>query len=244
FNLGHIWTQGMARHYFLTGDPFLKETVEIIGDNLAQLVEDREYQFMGHSHCGRTTGWSLLALAGAYEIDLNERYVKAMKTLVEDALAEQDSNCGGWLYSLPRGHCYCEKAKHIGMAGFITAVLINGLSRYYLLSGDERLLDVIDRGVTFLDNDTWREEWRDWRYTSCPATKATGQPGVVVMAHVNSVRIAQNPEHRRILSIAWGAKFQRLLKAQPSGLGQGKAYSSNMYGCAEAVGLLAAYKAK
>jgi len=244
FNLGHIWTQGMVRHYFLTGDPFLKETVEKIGENVAQLVEDREYQFMGHSHCGRTTGWSMLTIAGAYEIEFDQRYLKALRTLAEDAIAEQDPNCGGWLYSLPRGHCYCEKAKHTGMAGFITAVLINGLSRYYLLSEDKRLVDVIDRGVTFLDNDTWREERRDWRYTSCPATGPTGQPGVVVMAHVNSVRITNNPEHLRVLKIAWESKFQRLLKTQPSGLGQGKSYSSSMYGCAEAVGLLAGNRAK
>jgi hypothetical protein len=238
FNLGHIWTQGMARQYFLTGDPFLKETVEKIGDNLAQLVEDREYKFMGHSHCGRTTGWPLLALAGAYEIHLDERYLNAMRTLADDALAEQDPNCGGWLYSLPTGHCYCEKAKHVGMAGFITAVLINGLSRYYLLTGDERIPNTIDKAVTFLDNDTWHEEWRDWRYTSCPATRATGQPGVVVMAHVNGIRIADNPEHLRVLNIAWNAKFQRLLKLSKPGPGHGKSYSSTMYGCAEAIGLL------
>jgi len=238
FNLGHIWTQGMARHYFLTGDPFLKETVEKIGANLAQLVKDREYKFMGHSHCGRTTGWSMLAIAGAYELGFDERYLNAMKTLAEDAIAEQDTNCGGWLYSLPRGHCYCEKAKHTGMAGFITAVLINGLTRYYLLSGDERIQAVVDRAVTFLDKDTWREELKDWRYTSCPATGPTGQPGVVVMAHVNGSQIADNPEHLRVLKTAWDAKFQRLLKSQPSGLGQGKSYSSNMYGCAEAIGML------
>jgi len=238
FNLGHIWTQGMVRQYFLTGDPFLKETVEKIGNNLAQLVEDREFKFMGHSHCGRTTGWSLLALAGAYEIDLSERHLNAMRTLVDDALAEQDPNCGGWLYSLPVGHCYCEKAKHTGMAGFITSVLINGLSRYYLLTGDDRLPDVIDRAVTFLDNDTWREELLDWRYTSCPATKATGHPGVVVMAHVNGIRISNNPAHLRVLRLAWDTKFQRLLKMPKPGPGHGKGYSSRMYGCAEAIGLL------
>jgi hypothetical protein len=240
YNLGHIWTQGLVRHYFLTGDPFLRETVEKIGVNLARLVEDREYQFMGHSHCGRTTGWPLLALAGAYEIDLDERYLNAMKTLVDDALAEQDPVCGGWLYSLPRGHCYCEKRKHVGMAGFITAILINGLSRYYLLTGDKRLPQAIDRAVTFLDNDTWREEWRDWRYTSCPASRPTGQPGVVVMAHVNGVRITDNPEHLRVLRIAWEAKFRRLREAPPSGPGFGKGYTSRMYGCAEAAALLAA----
>ena len=243
FNLGHIWTQGMVRQYFLTGDPFLRETVEKIGDNLAQLAEDREYKFMGHTHCGRTTGWPLLALAGAYEMNLSERYLNAMKTIAEDALADQDPVCGGWLIQpMAPDHCLCKTARHTGMAGFITAVLINGLSRYYLLSGDERLPDAIGRAVTFLDNDTWRESWRDWRYTSCPATKATGQPGVVVMAHVNSIRISNNPEHLRVLRIAWDAKFQRLLKLPKPGPGHGKGYTTKMYGCAEAIGLLTVKK--
>ena len=238
YNLGHIWTQGLVRHYFLTGDPFLRETVEKIGDNLAQLVQEAKYPFMGHSHCGRTAGWTLLALAGAYELDFDQRYLTAMRSLVDDALAEQDPVCGGWLYSLPRGHCYCEKAKHVGMAGFITAVLVNGLSRYYLLTGDDRLTGAIRRAVTFLDNDTWREERTDWRYTSCPASNLTHQPGVVVMAYVNAVRIANDPEHLRILRLAWEAKFRRLLDAPKPGPGQGKAFSSTLYGCAEAVGLL------
>jgi hypothetical protein len=246
FNLGHVWTQGLVRHYFLTGDPFVKETVERIADNLAQLVEDREYPFMGHTHCGRTTGWPLLALGGAYEIDLSPRYLLAMRLLAGDALADQDPVCGGWLiHPMAWDHCLCKTARHTGMAGFITAVLINGLSRYYRLSGDERLPDAIDRAVTFLDNDTWREEWKDWRYTSCPATKATGQPGVVMMAHVNGARIAgrdgtPKAQHLRVLSVAWGAKFEALLRAPPPRPGQGKAYTSKMYGCAETVGLLAA----
>jgi PcRGLX-like N-terminal RIFT barrel domain/PcRGLX-like protein C-terminal alpha/alpha toroid domain len=238
YNLGHIWTQGMARHYFLTGDPFLRETVALIGDNLARLVEDREFKFMGHSHCGRVTGWTMLALSGAYEMDLDERYVNAMKVLADDALAEQDPVCGGWLYSLPAGHCNCEKAKHVGMAGFITSVLINGLSRYAELSGDERIPDAVNRAVTFLDNDTWREEWQDWRYTSCPASSRMNQFGVTMMAHVNAVRLAGNPEHRRVLQVAWDAKFKRLLEA-PSSVGQGKTYTATMLGCPETIGVLA-----
>lgn len=239
YNLGHIWTQGTARQYLLTGDPFFKETVQRIADNLVQLVKDREYQFMGHSHCGRTTGWPLLALSGAYELDLDNRYLEAMKILVDNALAEQDPVCGGWLYSLPQGHCNCKKAKHVGMAGFITAVLINGLSQYYDYTGDPRVAAAIRRGVTFLDNDTWQEQWHDWRYTSCPATGATSQPGVVIMAHVNAVHIANQPEHRRILEAAWNAKFHRLLGKPPqAGPGQGKTFSSTMYGCPQAIGLL------
>ena len=248
FNLGHVWTQGLTRAYLLTGDPFYKETVLRIGDNLAQLVEDRQHKFMGHTHCGRTTGWPLLALAGAYEIDLAPRFLAAMRTLAEDALAAQDPVCGGWLiHPMAWDHCTCKTARHTGMAGFITAVLINGLSRYYALSGDERLPEAIDWAVTFLDNDTWREENRDWRYTSCPASRErTDQPGVVMMAHVNGARFAGKPDaprrkHWRVLALAWEAKFERLLSSAPSGSGQGKTFTSQMYGCPETVGLLSRY---
>ncbi len=59
------------------------------------------------------------------------------------------------------------------------------------------------------------------------------------MAHVNACRIAEDAEQLRVLQTAWHAKFRRLSGTAPSGLGQGKAFSSTMYGCAEAAGLLA-----
>ena len=129
--------------------------------------------------------------------------------------------------------------KHVGMAGFITSILINGLSRYGELTGDERIADAVDRAVTFLDNDTWIDQRSGWRYTSCPASSFTGQAGVTVMAHVNGVRLTGNPEHLRVLKKAWEAKFQRLLNEPPEpGPGQGKSYTATAYGCAEAIGLL------
>jgi hypothetical protein len=124
------------------------------------------------------------------------------------------------------------------MAGFITSILINGLGRYYVLTGDKRIPEAVERAVTFLDNDTWHEEWQDWRYTSCPATSKMGQPGVTILAHVNGVRLADNREQRRVLRVAWDAKFKRLLEA-PASVGQGKTYTFTMLGCAEAIGLLA-----
>jgi hypothetical protein len=127
------------------------------------------------------------------------------------------------------------------MAGFITSILINGLSRYYHLSGDERLPDSIDRAVAFLDNDTWREEHRAWRYTSCPASSIHGQPGVTMMAHVNGVRHGKDPNHLRVLGVAWEAKLARLLSRGSRGgrTGFGKSYTSGMYGCAESAATLA-----
>ncbi|MHC4629029.1 MAG: RIFT barrel domain-containing protein, partial [Planctomycetota bacterium] len=79
YNLGHIWTQGMVYDYFLTGDPWMKETVEKIGENLVQLVEDRQFNFKTGSHVGRVNGWTMQALAGAYGLDFSKRYLNAMK---------------------------------------------------------------------------------------------------------------------------------------------------------------------
>ncbi|MFQ6036733.1 MAG: hypothetical protein ACE5NM_12920, partial [Sedimentisphaerales bacterium] len=225
YNLGHIWTQGLVYHYFLTGDPWTKETVEKIGENLVKLVEQRQFNFKTGSHVGRVNGWTMLAIAGAYELDFNERYLKAMKLLADDAISAQDPHCGGWLWQLPWGHCYCQ-TKHVGEAGFIGSVRINGLSRYYELSGDQRIAEVVRRAVTHLNNDTWMEQHSDWRYTSCPASKLIGQTGVTIAALVNSFRLNGEAEHLRILRKAWAAKFERLLTAPTARPGLGKAYST------------------
>ena len=232
YNLGHIWTQGMVYDYFLTGDPWLRETVEKIGDNLAQLVEDRKFNFKTGSHVGRVNGWTMLAIAGAYELNLDERYLNAMKLLADDALSAQDPHCGGWLWELPAGHCNC-KTKHVGEAGFIGSVRINGLSRYYELSGDKRIPDVVKRAITHLNKDTWMEQYSDWRYTSCPASGRVGQTGVTMAALVNSVKLHAEPEHLRILRKAWDTKFKRLLTAPRARPGLGKTYSQIMYGSPE-----------
>ena len=240
FNLGHIWTQGLVRAYFLTGEPFLRETVECIGENLVRLVLEDGFDFgIEDPHFGRVAGWPLLALAGAYELDYDERYLEAMKSLVDRALERQDPHCGGWLYQLYPGHCFCTTRAHVGMAGFITSILINGLSRYGMLTGDERIPAAVARAVTFLDNDTWVDQRGGWRYTSCPASSFTGQAGVTMMAHVNAVRLTGDPEHIRVLRKAWETKFEALRQAPKPGPGQGKTYTATIYGCAETVGVLA-----
>ena len=66
-----------------------------------------------------------------------------------------------------------------------------------------------------------------------------------MMAHVNGARIGGHKgepkaTHLRVLAVAWQAKFENLLQAPRPRPGQGKAYTSKMYGCAETVGLLAA----
>jgi len=247
YNLGHIWTLGMAHYYLLTGDPWVKETVEQIGENLMKLTEDGQYKFKGTSHSGRVNGWTMLALAGLYKINPSERCLNAMRFIADEALVEQNPHSGGWLYELPWGHCNCvsiaDRKKgvtpHVGEAGFITSVRLNGLSYYYRLTGDPRIPESLLKGVTNLNNDTWNDYKKGWRYTSCPATmKSVGQSGVTIMALVNSVSINHDPEHLRVLREAWGLKFKKFLEDRLSAKpGLGKTYSTIMYGSPEAMNL-------
>ncbi|MEI6503847.1 MAG: hypothetical protein WCP21_22780, partial [Armatimonadota bacterium] len=245
-NLGHVFTQGLAYHYLLTGDPWTRETLEAIGNNLCGLIEDQQYRFKGWDHCGRVNGWTMLALAGCHEVAPSERFLAAMRSLAEDALEEQDPYCGGWLYELPWGHCFCETKKHVGEAGFISAVRVNGLSRYFGITGDERIPEVVRRAVTHLNNDTWREQDSDWRYTSCPQSSLMNQFGVIMMAQRNGVVLTGDAEQLRILRRAWQTKFTRLqaqleamLEDETSVGLMGKDYGGTVYGCGETVGLLA-----
>jgi hypothetical protein len=235
FNLGHIFTLGMAHYYLMSGDPWVKETIQKIGENLMKLTEDGKYQFKGWNHVGRVNGWTMLALAGLYKIDPSERCLAAMRHIADEALVEQDPNCGGWVYQLGWGHCNCQTMQHRGEAGFITSVRMNGLGYYYGLTGDERIPNSLERGVTHLINDTWIDQKSDWRYTSCPASRPIGQTGVTVMSLVNAIRLANNEEHLRVLRKAWDAK--RLLQAPKTRPGAGKGYSTIMYGSPEAMNL-------
>ena len=220
FNLGHVWTRGVMHLYFLTGDAFLKERDERVGANLAQLVEDREYKFIGHTHSGRVAGWTLLALAGAYEVGLDERYMNAMRLIAEDALDSEDPKCGGWI--MPP----MNPLELGGRTSWLKAIMLSSLSRYYFLSGDERLPAVIERAVTTLDSSAWH---------ICA--------GVMLLALANSLRLADNPQHLRELRAGWHMALKRLAEPLRTGPGQGKAYAIAVLGCAEAAAALEARNA-
>jgi hypothetical protein len=235
FNLGHIWTRGIAQHYFLTGDPWSKKIATLMGDSLARLTEDGEYSyFSNRDHSGRVAGWTLEALSGAYEIGYDKRYLRAMRHIVDLNLAEQNAHSGGWHYSLPWGHCFCPGVKHVGEAAFLTAIRINGLNRYFELTGDKLLPEAIRRAVTHMNNDTWKEEWADWRYTSCPASKMSNRHGDILKAVAASVLLTGDDEQRRVLRKAWEATKASRASGKPPGE-EGKFFTTRLVGSAQVV---------
>ncbi len=240
YNLGHVFCEGLVRHYFLTGDPWLRRTAECMGENLAALVLDGQYpHFEGGSHSGRVNGWTMTALAAVYELKRTPRIRRAMRRLADLTLAARDPHCGGWLYELPWGHCFCTTRKHVGEAGFITCVRLNGLIRYHRLTGDRRIPPAVCQAVTHLNRDTWMERDAGWRYTSCPASAGPARSGVILSALAGACRFGNDPEHWRILRRAWEAQIKDMMSDIASGPGAGKTYSAQIYGNAEVASTLA-----
>ncbi|MGC8863160.1 MAG: hypothetical protein ACP5R5_10360, partial [Armatimonadota bacterium] len=230
YNISHLFTQGMAYCYFLTDDPWLRETLVKIGDNLAKLVEDREFPFAGRRCEGREYGWPILALLAVYELDWNPRYMNAVRMLVDEVLSLQDPVHGGWLRRPGYGSCDCEPQKHEGEGTFLSAIRINALCRYYRLSGDERVLGPVRTEVDHLIEDRWDDESSDWLYYACPKSTHHIRAGVLMMAMANAVDLFNDPRHRRVLEKAW-----QVLSRQPD---LGKLYGPHAYGVAETAAAL------
>ena len=130
-------------------------------------------------------------------------YLRAARHIVEHALADQDPNCGGWIYSLYPGHCYCRQG-HVGMATFITAVLLNGMCLYHQITGDERVAQSIVRAVDYVIADSWVEKSAEFRYTSCPATEPRTDP-LVLRSIAYAKRLSGSPLPRRGAAARLGA---------------------------------------
>jgi hypothetical protein len=209
-NLGHVWNEGLLEAYYLTGDPWVKEAALQLADYLVGLakIEDFTWWFGRDPHCGRVAGWPLHALMAAYNATGRRQYLQAARSIIDLALADQDPNCGGWLYRLYPGHCFCERP-HVGMAEFITSVLLSGMIEYHMVTDDRRVAESIVRAVDFLIADTWDEIEGKFRYTSCPASSPR-PPDLCLWPIAYAYRLAYKPVHRHVLRKAWTTYINHL----------------------------------
>ncbi|MFP4249490.1 MAG: PKD domain-containing protein [Armatimonadota bacterium] len=172
-NWGHMWGEGLADYYWLSGDRRARESLLKIADMAAsEYLEER-----GHVNPGtgwiiaRHPGWMSKILIAGYAVSGDEYYLNAAKTHL-DYWADFQTENGGWDRRLGGGHCACDPP-HIGEAGFMVCVLMSAMKRYHELTGDEKIGESIIKGSRWLIEDLWVPEDRGFRYTSCP-TKTSG----------------------------------------------------------------------
>ena len=229
FTVTHAWVEGHFAHYFLTGDRRSYETGCAVADFFTRKQLGRPYDF---STC-RTPGWHLIMLAAAHAATGDPYYLNASKVVVERVLQTQDKQprplpdyqaagrqphqTGGWSRMMVPGHCRCEP-RHRGNAGFMVAVLLSGLKYYHDTTGDPRAKECLVQGAHNLLDETYSDQAKGFRYTSCPNTKyGTGTTPLMVEGIARAYLWTKDERFRRVLTEA--------LPRGARGSGYGKGFS-------------------
>ena len=138
-NSGHLWSEGIVEHYWLTGDKRSLDVVWKLGDYLIGLVDRGS-----HQGAERSAGWPLIALMGIYKATLDDRYLQTAKKLVDDVVAWQDPLRGVWSTAIS------EQPAYEGGTTFMVTILTRGLVRYWEVTGDERAAAAVVRAVDWM----------------------------------------------------------------------------------------------
>ena len=165
FTVSHTWVDGFLLHHFLTGDRRSLETARLVAERYDGQYT-RNFDFV---NC-RNNGWHLVLSMAMYAATGDRFHLNAAHIVVERTLERQTED-GGWRRMLVPGHCHCEPPRHVGNAGFMVGVLLNGLKLYHEATGDPRVAESIVAGARFLVDTLWIGE-QGFRYTSCPHSQA------------------------------------------------------------------------
>ena len=163
----HMWVQGPALHFLLTGDPFAREALE---HTARWMTANLRWFSLDNA---RECGWQLTHLCALDRLDDDPRYLNAAAVIVEHVLAAQSPG-GGWQRVLTASHGGRGLPRPLGEAGFMVGVLLSALRRYHDLTGDQRVAEAITGGVRWLVEHTYDRGAGHFRYTSCP--EAGGDP--------------------------------------------------------------------
>ncbi|MEE2884736.1 MAG: hypothetical protein VX701_03475 [Chloroflexota bacterium] len=216
FTASHTWVDGFLLHYYLTGEPRSIETARLVADRL-DVNYTRNYDF---SNC-RIPGWHLIHDLGMYNATAERFYLNAAEIITKRVIERQDID-GGWRRTLVLGHCKCAPPKHLGNAGFMVGILLNGLSLLHKATGDRAVSQAIVRGAKFLVDELWDENTESFRYTSCPESEESSDDiGQMLSGIAYAWKISRTDSFEPILKLAVPKSINALVS-------EGRYLSSNL----------------
>jgi hypothetical protein len=171
----HTWVEGLFLLALLTGDARYREAaVETTRRIAGARLNDFDFK-----NC-RDCGWPLIHLMGGYQATGERYFLNGARVIVERVLEKQRPS-GGWDRLMVPGHCFCDPPRHMGEAGFMVGVLLDGLKRYHQATNDPRVAEAIVRAAGFLIRDMWVPELSCFRYTSCPRSAPSPEQNIQVL---------------------------------------------------------------
>jgi hypothetical protein len=216
-NWGHVWVGGDAEYYLFSGDRRALEVSLEIADAMA-------------SHCPigygsgthiRAQGWPMILLLDAYDLTLEDKYLKAAGTLWE-VLKEKLDPEKGWVVRLAGDHCRHGDRRCFGNVPFMEGLMLCGLARYHRVTGDPEALRAITIGIDQMIRECWEEEQKTFRYTACPLSSKNAHILFPLSAEAMAYEIEHtgNQEHLRIFREGMEAVIQRGIPGGGKGFAQ------------------------
>ncbi len=133
----HEWVEGLLDHYHFSGDERALKTAVGIGENVLRLLDTPMYQRNGEVGA-RETGWALRTLTALYVETGENRWLPKCDRIVEQ-FRQWKETYGGWLAA------YTDNT--MIRTGFMIAVAIGSLMRYYRVSPKEEIRTMILEAV-------------------------------------------------------------------------------------------------
>ena len=168
----HQWVEGLLDYYHFTGDERGLETAIGIGRNVQRLLATPAYAVVGEANA-RETGWALRTLTALYAETWDESWLEQCSRIVNDFRVWEETY-GHWLAP------YTDNT-HVRI-GFMIAVAVGSLMRYYRLFPGEELKNMILRQVDDLIENCYVKEWGIFYYKELPSLNRLGNNTLLLEA--------------------------------------------------------------
>ncbi len=221
---GHVFTDGPADAYYLTGNERSLEAVRMIADRVATIADGEGYEKIRGILAGaeRQLGWPLLALCRAYEVTGDEKYLKASVKVVEYIKVYARNPVGAYANGT-----WWRSWMMDGCKVFMTGALHDGLSAYQAITHDDGLREAIVTSLDWLIDHMWNPEVDGFVYEFNAMNRKhrrTGMTGLNMQA-VDAFRCGyEMTGDRRYLAVATRAFWGRVREMESEGI-DGKQFS-------------------
>lgn len=214
----HEWVEGLLDYYHLTGEQSALEAAIGIGENVRRLLATPRYDGEG-GISARESGWALRSLGALYIETHDEKWLQSADRIVGHFEAWK-KKYGAWL-APAAGHV-------VYRSGFMICIAVNSLMRYYRISPEERIKQMIVDAVADYVEHCYVKEAGMFYYKELPSTQHlhsnpicleslsyayefTGDPNYLEVGRVTfeeAIRVAPAREKKRERSgdalIFWG----------------------------------------
>jgi hypothetical protein len=181
---GHAWAEGMIAYWFLTGDPWTKECVDLLANWYCEVVERNQYGAGGQE---RGPGWTLIAISALTRATGGERIRNAGWIVANWLLDWQDPIRG--VVSVP----ISEQPSYEGGSTFMHGIVGRGLGRWYDVTGDPRVKDAAIGIAEWITTEPMGEPGTFWYKQSPQNSKRYSADGQCISALTYGYKLSGDP---------------------------------------------------